>query len=329
MNKIEIDRDWLYQKYVIEDKSMKEIGEILGTSATPVRNRLKEYNISIKKLNSWKTKSPIILTPYQEEVINGALLGDGSLSLNDGNKNSTFIYTSKYKDHVEFVCKSLEEYATEKGRYKETEVYDHRTNKEYHKVTFRTQANPTFSELRNKWYLNKIKHIPNDLKLTSTVCLIWYLGDGNLRKYDVNDSQRICFATNCFLKEEINDILLPQLKDFEAIVNESSQKQKPLIIIPRRKVPDFLEYIGPCPVNSYLYKWDYAPYTHEPITNNPEKVKKIILAYKNGSNPYAIAKYFGIDRKTVLHCLEKNNIDTTLNRGSKKPISFEENDTKE
>lgn len=319
MNKIEIDKDWLYQKYIIEKMSMKEIAQLLGISDKPIRNRLKEYNIPSRKQGSWQEKSPIILNSFQKEVIQGALLGDGSLT--SGRKNSSFVYISKVKEHVQFVCHSLEDYAIPSCFYSESDVYDYRTNKKYHKTTFKTQANITFTQLRDKWYKNNIKHIPNDLKLTSTNCLIWYLGDGSLTKYSTKSSQRIYFATNSFMEEEIQDILIPQLKDFEPTIQLNNRQ--PVLFIPRRKILDFLNFIGPCPVEAYRHKWDYVEYSHEPLSNNPDKISKIILAYKNGSNPNAIATYFGIDRSTVIKCLKDNNIDINLNRYSQKKICFD------
>ena len=40
----------------------------------------------------------------------------------------------------------------------------------------------------------------------------------------------------------------------------------------------------------------------------------------DGCSPGTIAKYFNIDRTTVLNCLLKNNIDTTLNKFSNKKV---------
>ena len=50
----------------------------------------------------------------------------------------------------------------------------------------------------------------------------------------------------------------------------------------------------------------------------------MIVAYKNGSSLGTIAKYFGVDRATILYQLRKNNIDTNLNKFSKKEVDFSE-----
>lgn len=46
--KIEIDRDWLYQKYQVEELTIYEIAEIIECSYFTVYTRLKEFNISIR-----------------------------------------------------------------------------------------------------------------------------------------------------------------------------------------------------------------------------------------------------------------------------------------
>lgn len=49
MNKIEIDKDWLYQKYIIEQLSCAKIGKFIGVSDHTILDRLKEYEIPIRK----------------------------------------------------------------------------------------------------------------------------------------------------------------------------------------------------------------------------------------------------------------------------------------
>lgn len=48
MNKIEIDKDWLYQKYMEEKLTAKQIGEILGIHYSTVTKRLKENGFEIR-----------------------------------------------------------------------------------------------------------------------------------------------------------------------------------------------------------------------------------------------------------------------------------------
>ena len=306
MNKIEIDKDWLYQKYIEEGLTQKQIGVLLGVSATTINRRLKQFNISAHDGKTWKINKPFILTEYQEEIINGALLGDGCLVIDKKGINPYFGYLSKSREHVIYVCDSLKEYGR-KGDYFTTKEYVRKdTGKSYTQTVFRTQANPTFLPIYNKWYKDKIKHIPDDLVLTSTICLIWYLGDGSLTN---NGEIQLC--TDCFAKEEQEQILLPQLKQFEAYIKCTGRKKSHIyyrIVIPYRQVINFLSYIGDCPVEDYRHKWNYKIPKYTQLNKQPELEQQIILLYKNGTNINQIAKMFNKSFHTIKNCLEKYGI---------------------
>ena len=261
------------------------------------------------------------LTDNQLEMINGALLGDGSLIMHKNGTNASFSYLSKSIEHVHFVCDSLIDFVIPSHNFYISKYFDKRTNKEYERCDFRTKANLIFTKLYYKWYDNKIKIIPQDLTLTPLICLIWYLGDGSLLKHE--RSQYIHLCTDNFRKEDIENILLPQLKQFEPHLIEHGINQY-RIYIPRRKIKDFLDYIGECPVKDYIHKWAYEEYKKKPFSNNPDNIHKMIIAYKNGSSLGTIAKYFEVDRATILYQLRKNNIDTNLNKFSKKEVDFSE-----
>lgn len=121
----------------------------------------------------------IELTEEQKQILYGALLGDGSLILHKHCKNAIFSYTSKSKQHVEYVSTPFKKYWSGEG-IKQCTYYDGRTNKEYSRYVMRTYTNETFTDEYHKWYKNGIKEIPKDLKLTPLMCNIWYIGDGGI-----------------------------------------------------------------------------------------------------------------------------------------------------
>lgn len=134
------------------------------------------------------------------------------------------------------------------------------------------------------------------------------------------------FATDCFTKEDLKTILLPQLKEFEAHIRGKQNKFH--IVIPHKKIKDFLNYIGSCPVSDYAYKWDFREYKNKGHENKAEKIKKTIIAYKHGANMNEIARYLEISPQTVRNWLIKNNIDTKINAFSHLEINeqwFNEN----
>lgn len=67
MNKIQIDKDWLYQKYIVEKLPCTEISKLINVSENTIRNRLKEYGIQIRP-----SKTPIdTVRKIIEDYLNG------------------------------------------------------------------------------------------------------------------------------------------------------------------------------------------------------------------------------------------------------------------
>ena len=246
----------------------------------------------------------IIFTKEQEEVLNGALLGDGCLYLHTNCKNALFTYLSKSEQHVQYVCKYFQKYWSGEG-IKNSSYIDKRTNKEYSRSSLRTYTNQIFTDYYNKWYIDGVKHIPQDLLLTPLTCLIWYIGDGGI--CHANRTEYIKLSTQCFSKEEQEKILLPQLAQFEASLMKTDNNQY-YIYIPHRKEKEFLEYIGACPFEDYKYKWNITPYKNTQPKNHKIHEQEFCEMYKNGMTYYAIAKHFGIEPNAVKYYLKKNNL---------------------
>ena len=293
--------------------SQKAIAKQLKCSVDTIRRNFKDYNIVARKNpKDWTSNKEIILTNIQLEVINGALLGDGHLTKAE-KRNSQFSYTSKIKSHVEYVFNYLNDYITNED-IKKYSYFDKRTNKTYTRYSARTQLNITFTKLKNLWYCNNIKIIPNNIILTPLTCLIWYLGDGSLNHND----KFIKLSTNCFTYEELNEIIIPQMKIFNAKLTKTDKNQY-FIYIPHLKVKQFLDYIGECPFEEYKYKWNYIEYKNKKYENNEVKnhknlVPEFIKLYKEGFTYYAIAKKYNIEPNAVKYYLIKNNLYRSIAR---------------
>lgn len=248
------------------------------------------------------------------EILNGAMLGDGSLYKHEHCVNAQFTYTSKSYQHVEFVTKDFMDYSF-KEKIKYTEYYDKRTDKIYSRYTFRSITSPTFTKEYNRWYENNIKHIPNDLVLTPLTCLIWYIGDGCLAGNSKNSTQEIQLSTNCFKKGELENIILPQLNEFKPKLNfcgyakHTNEEQYGIRICTKESVVKFLNFIGPCPFDDYAYKWAIKERKTPSYNDVYDQWEQL---YLSGVGYCDIAKQYGCDSSTVWWFLE--------NRGIRKPF---------
>lgn len=251
-----------------------------------------------------------MLTQEQLEFLDGAMLGDGSLIIHKNGKNAYFSYLSSKKDHVEFVFEKFRELCNYDS-VKEGVHFDKRDRKSYTRYYFRTRALPCLTELREKWYdTNGLKFIRSDITLTPNTLLLWYIGDGHLSNSGSSPGF-IKLATHCFTREDIDRVLLCRMTQFEARINYS--EDKPVVIIPRRRAESFLETIGKCPVESYLYKWAIIPYKYTKYKDGIDGfdasiVIKILEQYQSGMSYYRIAKNLGCEANRVKYYIETRGI---------------------
>ena len=306
--KIILNESLLRQKYISENMSQKAVAKYFGVSVDTIVRNLRDYGIQPHVNRDCSCSPKIQLSDIQKEVLYGALLGDGCLHINKNGINANFFYASKSYQHVCYVYSFFKEYS--KG-IETTVYYDERTNKSYKEYRFRTCANYGFTDEYNKWYIGGKKHIPFDLKLNPMICLLWYIGDGGL--LTLKNSQQIKLSTNSFCFEEQQNILIPQLSEFDAYVRKYDKFkhqdiQQYVLIIPRKHIKDFLGYIGKCPFSDYKYKWNYIEYKNSKPKNHSEKEKIFCEMYKSGMTYYAIAKHFKIEPNAVKYYLVKNNL---------------------
>lgn len=101
MKKISITKEVLYDLYIIQQLTSKQVAEKLGTSASTVRNKLKAFDITPEMQ---KKHNEIKLTDLQHDVLIGSVLGDGSFERKSENSN-TYLKVSHAKNQKEY-CES-------------------------------------------------------------------------------------------------------------------------------------------------------------------------------------------------------------------------------
>jgi len=196
------------------------------------------------------------ISPKLMEIIEGELLGDGSMK--KGIHQSGFSHHSSNKEYSKYLSSKFIEYGI--PLIGNGVVAEHYQNKKYY--SFQTVKTIDFHHIRNLWYGDK-KRIPNELNITPTIVLHWWLGDGSVR----NGVSGI-FCTDCFSLDDIN--LLKKKLDTNIsiksrIVLEKNKYYR--ISIPCQYMGQFLNYIGESPVKSLSYKWN---------VRNPKKIRKSI-----------------------------------------------------
>jgi len=133
------------------------------------------------------------------EIINGCLLGDGSI-FQDRGKYFRFKLTAKDKRLVKWVGNKLKDLGN---------VYFTKDKRNDTYILYFSHS--SLKKLRKRWYtkLNgkTQKIVPKDLDITPTTLLFWYLGDGSLiRHRNPNRVPWIVLATNNFLREDVETL---------------------------------------------------------------------------------------------------------------------------
>jgi len=187
---------------------------------------------------------PILLSKKALDIIEGELLGDGSIE-----QSGCFAHSTANWFYSDFLRQSLYNC----GVPLKNEEFLPARNKGKPQKRVRSSSNITFGELRKLWYPQSIKVIPANIFLNRTRCLHWYLGDGYIEQNTVK------FSTCGFTKGEVEKLarLLTELGFRSARNNHSGGYN--IIRMSRLVAPAFLEWIGPCPVSGYEHKWKIVP----------------------------------------------------------------------
>jgi len=189
------------------------------------------------------------------ELLDGLLLGDGSLYVNKKHKKPTPCYqhSDNNKEYLLYIKSRFEKYNLLLSGKSEDQIYTrYRWNK--YSYSFKTRNNIILKPYRDRWYPEGKKIVPLDLVFSPITVLHWFIGDGTVQKTAY--STRIQIATHSFSSEE-NELLSLKLNDIgiKSIVKTHIRAGN-YLAIRQRSCLDFLDYMDECPVNCYRYKWD-------------------------------------------------------------------------
>jgi hypothetical protein len=177
-------------------------------------------------------------TTIQTSVLNGHLLGDGSLSILHSSTSGSSLMITRTLDDYDYCVWSYEifknfcgENALRKASAKANIFQANAKNTVdgiYTRAVFYTNSCLAFAPFKQKWYPNGKKIIPNDLTLDALTIAVWLADDGHVSARPMGKNGRIPlragFATNSFSEEEVY-FLRDKLNDrYNVLFNVSSPK---------------------------------------------------------------------------------------------------------
>lgn len=123
------------------------------------------------------------LSEFQQQLILGCVLGDGYMRKKT-NAHLQITHSIKQKEYVDWKYKILKDFTSTSPK-----AYKGNANRIGYR--FFTRSLPEFTFFHDKFYLNKVKIVPSDMKLTPISLAVWYMDDGSKsgRSYYFNTQQ--------------------------------------------------------------------------------------------------------------------------------------------
>ncbi|AAB99101.1 RNA maturase isolog [Methanocaldococcus jannaschii DSM 2661] len=194
----------MYEKYIVEGLSDREIAYLIGCGkATVVRARQKHgiYREDVKMCDDYTLDN---ISEDLRTFIDGLLLGDACIT----EKGNLLITQNKRYDWLEYVKHRFQQFGL--NVYFHCYKYKRRTSEVIADLyVLSTSRYELFRQLRERWYPDGIKRIPNDLVINDEGLAQWYLGDGSLTKQ--KNGYKLELSTHGFTLDE-NKFLQQKLK---------------------------------------------------------------------------------------------------------------------
>ncbi len=169
-------------------------------------------------------------------VINGCLLGDGTLSSSGKNFRLRIEHSKIHKEYVWWKYLKLKRICINSPQ----EVKIHNS------IRFGTIGHPDINLLRKKWYAGR-KKLPKDLKLDSLSLAIWFMDDGCKHRDTVDFS-----VHNYSLKDLKRLQKLFKEKEIDTTINSDSKGNR--LYIKKDSYSVFKELVKPYIVKCMAYK---------------------------------------------------------------------------
>jgi len=251
------DKNWLYDQYIVKKMSTCQIANHIGSDPAAIRYWLNKYDIPVRDFSLSHVHNREDLVIDNREVIDGNMLGDGSLLMRNrktGISVPSYSHSACVFEHVKYVGEFLWKGDVNRRIYKYTNSCGHKSFK------FTTVNSSIFSTYYSRWYPNFVKHVPKDLVLTPVVLLHWFLGDGtcSYKTGRPKEQRRLVFCSESFSRKDNGWLLTYMTTKFGlngTLIKNNGKGTDCRIALRQSSIDDFFSIIGPPPVASLAYRW--------------------------------------------------------------------------
>jgi hypothetical protein len=189
----------------------------------------------------------------QSNILDGLLLGDASIPA-----GQNLLHFSQRSDRREYVERIAEQLGVSRDRVRDrARQPDTRTGRVYRCSELRTLSDPVFGALRTRWYPDGRKVMPRDLRISPECVLNWFLCDGSCSP--TRGGAQLMLCTDAFSPADL-EFVRGLLAGADIEVNICGRRLR----VRQNSVARFYDYIGPCPISCFAYKWVSEELRHPP-----------------------------------------------------------------
>lgn len=240
------------------------------------------------------------LSPAELKVLEGELLGDGTVFIGARYTNAKFQLQTAYEGQLRFAQAGLHRLGGHTAQFfRKTPLH---TSAGSHMWQWSTQRTSVLTEIHKKWYPAGTKIVPVDFRLTPASGAHWYVGDGSLHK----QNPRIVFCTDSFDELSI-ERLRRQLYDVVGLDTRIriTARGHTRIELGVDGVSTWLSFIGPCPVPELAHKWQPNFRATRLRQFYENELARIDALAANGSSCSEIAKTLNRPYHSIYGVLQK------------------------
>jgi recombination protein RecA len=186
------------------------------------------------------------LSPNQESVLIGTLLGDGCLAMHGHHARLHVKHKAAHRSLAEFKRSTFESYLS-MGLHE----FDQRLGgKRYPCVQFATRTSPVFTHWRTRFYDDGRKRVPNDIAdlLTPLAIAVWFMDDGSA------DHCGVTIQTHSFDHVEVERLARALLEGFDIVATTRANKGRSILYIGKEHLPAFKTIVRPFILGDFEYK---------------------------------------------------------------------------
>jgi len=186
------------------------------------------------------------LSPDQESVLIGTLLGDGCLAMHGHHARLHVKHKAAHRSLAEFKRSTFESYLS-----MALHEFDQRLGGKRHPcVQFVTRTHPVFTSWRRRFYDDGRKQVPDDITdlLTPLAIAVWFMDDGSA------DHCGVTIQTHSFDDHEVERLVRALSEGFDIVATTRANKGRSILYIGKRELPRFAAIVRPFILGDLEYK---------------------------------------------------------------------------